>query len=180
MTRKTFDAHLKRLAVLPFPPPTTDTHWDTMQNVPEDVLSAAVTEAAAMFDAFPTPRQLLACVAAVRRRMAQGGLTPDQSTPLPDTIYFDVPNYGRLPIKREWKYHCEDCSDSGWRTYNCGAVTRPKPDTIGVACERTIDHAPHEWVGRCACAESNPEVIRKRERMAAMAAQRVSAKGHVA
>jgi hypothetical protein len=180
MTRDVFEAHLSRLLALPFPPPHTEAHWESLRNVREDVFSAAVSEAAALYDAFPTPRQLLACVAAAERRRAELGPAPDQSAPLDEPVYFEVPNYGKLKITREWKYFCEDCSDSGWRTYNCGAVTRPKPDTIGVACERTIDHAPHEWVGRCACAESNPEVIRKRERMAAMAAQRVSAKGHVA
>jgi hypothetical protein len=30
------------------------------------------------------------------------------------------------------------------------------------ACERRQAHAQHEWVGHCACWESNPDLVRKR------------------
>lgn len=171
VTRQAFDRHMTRLIGLKFPPDSLDTHWDVLAHIDEGILKAAVAEAQGLYDEFPSPRQLLACVASAERRAARLGPQEDRSTPLPEPIYYDVPNYGRIRINREWKYHCEDCSDSGWRNFACGEGLRV--DVPMVACARDVEHPPHQWVTPCSCAESNPEVKRRRDKQAAMAAQRV-------
>ena len=86
---------------------------------------------------------------------------------LAEPFAITVPGAGKIiPVTREWKYYCERCSDSGWASWWCGPEDhRERRPWWSVArCERRGEHAPHEWVGKCACFDSNPALVKRRER----------------
>jgi hypothetical protein len=80
-----------------------------------------------------------------------------------------------LGLKRVWKYYCDECSDTGWFTFWChgearhgeefpAAVRRPWIEMDRPCDRHSKPHGAHEWVAECACASSNPDVQRRRER----------------
>lgn len=68
------------------------------------------------------------------------------------------------PTRQEWRDYCDRCRDTGWWSLQCPAVS----------CGRDFDHAPHEFVQRCACWDSNPALLRTRQRQAQQAAHRTA------
>jgi hypothetical protein len=60
--------------------------------------------------------------------------------------------------------HCHICRDTSWQEYLCeglgtGRGPNPALTAAGVAnrnCERPGSHAPHTFVGPCACRPTNP------------------------
>lgn len=73
------------------------------------------------------------------------------------------------PSGREWRYYCEDCNDLGMRTWWCGEGRR-QPWIEARICERRHAHGGHEWAEPCACRDTNPALVRKREAQARYAA----------
>ena len=161
-----FRGQMRRLMGLRFAPTDLQTHWEALSDVPDGILAEAVSRAQKTRAEFPSPVELRQDCDAVAHlvRVTQDedrgvdleqpvtlGALPD-GTPLP-------------PVKRLWKYYCEDCEDSGMRSFWCGVAVEhvTKPWQIRMACERIKEHGAHEFVARCACWDTNQALIRKRE-----------------
>jgi hypothetical protein len=73
------------------------------------------------------------------------------------------------PRSEPWVYYCEACSDAGKVSHWCGpdGPTRT-PWQDAAFCGRPQDHAPHEWVAPCACADHNPAIQRRKALAAAL------------
>lgn len=173
MTLDFFTAQMDRLSGLKFKPLNLVTHWEALQDVPDDVLEAAVTRAQKARDDFPTPLELRTDADAVAHYVAVLEPPEDRAVALEVPFTVTVPEVGTVvSIQREWKYYCEGCSDSGWESVWCGERTVPmkdappreiaKPWQVSIRCERRSEHGAHEWVRRCACWETNPALVRKR------------------
>jgi len=172
MTRTFFDTQMKRLAGLKFPPAKTDTHWDALRDVDDGLLQLAVTRAQREALDFPAPK-MLRVYAEQARQSTPLPMEPDRATPLAEPYTIQVAARA-LPVTREWKYYCDVCADSGWRSFVCGASTR-QPWLPVMACGRAHqDGYAHEWTDRCPCAATNP-AIRRRQDMAARAGRREEA-----
>lgn len=164
MTFDEFEVHMVRLQGLRFAPATLRTHWEALGDIPDAVLTSAITRAQRTRAYFPTPVELRqdANAEAVRHRPPEEDRGEDLPTPV---------QLGTLPTgtpivqTRVWRYYHEDCSDTGTESLWCGepGPTR-KPWQTLQNCERTKPHDPHEWVRRCTCWESNPALVNKRER----------------
>jgi hypothetical protein len=161
MTDAFFHTQMARLIGLKFVPGDMTTHWEALQDLPEEVLIDAVSRAGRTRVDFPTPHEL--------RQDADMGRTitlpeeEDRTVALdePYTVY--VPHSpAPLHIRREWTYYCTHCSDSGWRSSWCGEQTFKKPWQESELCGLYREHAAHEWVIHCLCYTSNPALVRKR------------------
>jgi hypothetical protein len=173
-----FTAQMRRLAGLKFQPANLDTHWEALHDIPDQLLAAAVGRAQRESDEFPSPMLLKTFADELRSQVIPLPATEDRGIPLPAPIGFTLPDGTVLPITRTWKYYCEDCSDTGWKTWWCGPGQSPaSPWVTRSVCPRTNEHAAHEWASRCACVESNPAVKRKRESEIQMATRRAKARG---
>lgn len=166
MTEVFFHEQMDRLSGLRFAPSDLTTHWEALSDIPQAVLEAAVTRAQLTRSEFPTPvelRQDADVVAHLARPVAP---EDDRSTPLAEPFTIDVPQAGKvISVTREWKYFCDRCDDSGVESLWCGeAGPSIKPWQTRQACERTKLHLPHEWARKCICFESNPALVKKRER----------------
>ena len=165
-----FRRQMARLSGLPFPPASLDTHWEGLKDLQSHDLERGVSVALRTSDRFPTPAE-------VRRYALETappvGSDEDRSAPLPEPIAIEVPHVAKpLTITREWRYYCEDCSDTSWRTLWCGDSEHRPPWVTQRACARTYPHGHHDYAEVCPCAERNPAVLRKRERAAQQAAHR--------
>ena len=95
-----------------------------------------------------------------------------------ETFTHHIPNpFGgkgiTITVDRNWKYNCADCGDHGWLSMWCGGLA-PKEHQFSAACGRRNDHTAHEWAQHCACWFSNPDVVARRERLAAAAVTRTA------
>lgn len=177
MSRTDFDGQMRRLAGLKFPPSTMETHYAVLGNLALDVLKEAVTLAQREVDEFPSPNALLQFAYRVKDRIAP---LPELNRVGEAVKPFDIPlSSGKvLPIRREWHYYCEDCSDSGWASMWCGEPTSyRKPWSMLGKCQREREHLPHEFVIECRCALSNQAILKRKESQARQAAVRTSGKG---
>ena len=166
-----FKAQMRRLVGLKFQPASLDTHWEALRDMPEALLAAAVEKAQRESDEFPSPSVLRAFGDLLRATVLPLPALEDRGKALPVPVVARLPSGGSLPITREWVYYCDDCSDTGWKTWWCGPGQPPGSLWVSV-CQRTNEHEAHWWVGRCACAGSNPAVKRKRESEIQMATKR--------
>ena len=168
-----FKAQMRRLVGLKFQPANLDTHWEALRDMPEALLSAAVERAQRESDEFPSPKVLKMFADQLRSSVVPLPEIEDRGKELLEPLAATLPSGKVLPFKREWIYYCEACSDSGWKMWWCGAgFSTGSPWVSSSVCQRTQEHGPHEWVGRCACAGSNPAVRRKRESERQMATKR--------
>lgn len=169
-----FSVQMDRLAGLRFRPADLTTHWEALRDLPDAVLEAAVTRAQRSRVEFPTPVELRQDADAVAHHARPVEPPEDRSTPLAQPFSITVPEAGTVvSITREWRYYCEDCSDGGWVSRWCGdpVVTLKDGETRTLAkpwqeqrvCDRRGEHFPHEWVERCPCFDTNPELVRKRK-----------------
>lgn len=174
MTRALFDLQMKRLIGLRFAPETLDTHWEGLSDLPDDVLAAAVGRAVRTRADFPTPIELRQDADATRRPT---GNLPDRSVPLdtPVTFTATLPAsdlHVTIPVDRTWNFYCEACGDSGLREYWCGArFPLMLPGLEERSCERKICRRDggsygHAWAEPCACLDWNPEIKRRKDRLA--------------
>jgi hypothetical protein len=174
MTRREFDTQMRRLVGLKWPPATMETHYAVLGNLAVDVLAEGVTLAQREVDNFPSPNALLQFVYLVKNRVEP---LPelDQEGPLTSPFAVPLPGGRVLPIKREWKYYCTDCQDSGWASMWCGEPTAHKAPWMALSqCQRDRDHLPHEFVVVCRCSASNPAIQKRKESQARQAAVRTS------
>ena len=167
-----FKAQMRRLVGLKFQPASLDTHWEALHDMPEALLVAAVAKAQRESDEFPSPSMLKMFADQLRADVIALPQVEDRGVDLPEPLSAALPNGKAIPFTREWVYYCEECSDTGWKTWWCGPELGRKPWTSRSACQRHNEHGSHEWVGRCACAGSNPAVQRKRESEVQMASKR--------
>jgi len=170
MTVQAFKAHMSRLDGLKFAPATMDTHWEALSDLTPEELDAAIGRAVRECEDYPAPKMLRAFVDAYRRDLPVPPEDLSRETPAePRTI---VTPYGdQHTFNREWKYFCEDCSDTGRRSYWCGDAKSTRMPWLTVARCHTINCEKlrrggyeHEWVDRCPCADTNPDVLRKKAR----------------
>ena len=170
---KAFKEQMHRLTGLRFPPADLTTHWEALRDMPEALLSAAVEKAQRESDEFPSPSILRMYANQLRSDVVPLPEVEDRGKDLPEPLAATLPSGKVLPFKREWVYYCAECNDTGWRTWWCGPGQSPASPWVSCSpCQRHQEHGPHEWVGRCACAGSNPAVKRKRESEIQMAAKR--------
>jgi hypothetical protein len=182
--RVDFNAQIKRLAGLRFSPATTDTHWDVLHHVEVDTFARAVSTAQRECSDFPSPAELLAIVARTGPRVGQ---LDDRGKPM-DVPRIIMAGPLRLAITREWTYYCERCSDTGFASWWCNGSSRLPDDDRQIVgalvrraewmesgkCDYDREHLPHEYVSPCACARSNPAVLKAKERAAQQAASRTA------
>jgi hypothetical protein len=172
VTVQAFKSQMSRLDGLKFAPVTLDTHWEALSDLTSVELDAAVTRSARECDEYPSPRMLRAFVDEYRGRVEVPEEDPDRVTAI-EPMTIEIPQVGlKLPVTREWRYYCEDCNDTGVRSYWCGSTPSTRWPWLSLQfCQRRNEHGTHEWAGPCPCAETNPDVQRKRAR-----AQQVSRK----
>jgi len=166
MTRAAFDAQMARMSGLRFPPGDTDTHWEGLQELPDPVLEAAVSRAIRFRVDFPVPAELREDADAVAHYARELPPEDDRGTDLADPVTIGtLPTGTPVTATRLWRFYHEDCGDSGIESLWCGEPgPQRKPWQLQQACERRAAHDSHEWTRRCTCYDSNPALIRKRER----------------
>lgn len=167
MTREWMDAQLGRMVMLRNPPVSTDEYWSIFAPIPERVIAAGVAYAIRTRAFFPAPAELLTDCDTARPR------TMDAPEPRisGNTFTATIRNpFGGadlvVTVDNEWEYFCDPCSDIGTRTFWCGAADdagRKPWQAIG-QCGRKFEHGSHEFAERCSCWETNPVLVRKRER----------------
>jgi hypothetical protein len=170
MTFAAFTRTMDRLDGLKFKPANLQTHWEALSDLDDAELVAAVERAQRECDEFPAPKMLRAFVDEYRRDLPVPPEDLSRETPAePRTI---VTPYGEShTFSREWKYFCEDCSDTGRRSYWCGDAPSTRMPWLKVARCHTVNCEKlrrggyeHEWVDRCPCADTNPDVLRRKAR----------------
>lgn len=175
MTFAELSSELDRLHGLPFPPSDYQTHWEGLRDMPKDALARAVGKAARACERFPAPAELRALADSQRPTLA---VVPRPTTVLAEPVVFADP---RLPapitIDREWRYYCDDCSDTGRESVWCdrhegSSVTKKPWHRVEQCSMEACRYYPHEWVRRCGCWYTNPALTRKRLDQAKYAEQR--------
>ena len=161
MTEPFFYAQMARLVGLKFVPGDMTTHWEALRDLPDEVLTAAVTVAGRTRVEFPTPHELRQDADMGRIRVLAE--EEDRSVLLEMPYVVEVP-YATAPVRiqREWIYYCERCRDTGQESFWCGVETHRKPWHRAALCGLHRAHNAHEWVEHCPCYDSNPALIRKR------------------
>lgn len=159
---------LLRLMTLKGMPEDTTEYFPALSDIPELVFTEAVSHALKSRAWFPVPAELrIDCdVAASQFRSAVGARAPQVMELVGGGRAVTIANpFGgpplELTIDRVWKFDCEACADSGWRSRQCPADP----------CGRRHDHAPHEFVEPCACREWNPTIRRRNDAMGATYSQ---------
>jgi hypothetical protein len=162
MTPEHCQVQIDRLRVLKGQPADTFEYFGALEDLPDDRFTAAVSHALKTRMWFPTPAELRADCDAVHvatpmpreesriEALVGGGREVVIVNPLNPSQQI------RVKVHRVWKFDCDDCEDSGWRSRQCPAEP----------CGRRHDHAPHEWVERCACIDWNPTIRRRKDAMA--------------
>lgn len=175
MTLAFFKDEMARMNGLRFVPSSLDTHWEGLSELPDDVLHRAVGRAVRTRDEFPTPRQLREDADAVGAPIRP---EEDRSVPLPEPVDLGaLPTGYRIRATHDWTYTCDDCNDSGVRSFWCGREPSERYPWMSVAecalpnCRKT--KYAHEWATACHCAEYNPVVKARKERNAHYAETRM-------
>jgi hypothetical protein len=161
MTFAAFMQTMDRLSGLKFRPASLQTHWEALSDLGAAELNAAIERAQRECDEFPSPKMLRAFVALSAPRI---GPDEDRSRPIAQPIVIEFPQAGlKLPVNRDWTFYCNTCEDTGWASFQCSG---------NASCGRDTEHYAHEYVKHCACWDSNPAVLKKRQRSAQQAATR--------
>lgn len=159
-----FRDQMKRLMGLKFAPADLSTHWGALADLSHAELDAAVSRAQRECDEFPSPRLLRTFVDEYRSRPEIAEEDDSRAAAIPPRT-IEMPDGSRLTFTREWKCYCDQCGDTGVRAFWCGDRPSAQQPWIPVArCERRRHHGAHEWVEACPCADSNPDVQRRRAR----------------
>jgi len=173
MTQEEFKREIQRMVGLRFYPASMVGHWEVVRDrLPLSVLSAAVERALMTRTDFPTPVELLQDADAVKHYARPTTKDEDRGVELREPLEFTAPELSRpIRVTREWKYYCEECSDSGWASFWCGRDSTRSPWNKTRRCERHGEHGEHDYAAKCACWAINPALIRKRENQGRYAAQ---------
>ena len=166
MTRELFDAQMGRLIVLRGWPDSVDEHFSALNDIPEDVFTAAVDQALKTRTWFPVPAELRADADVVRRAVY---VPPPADEPPPEGEWVEHViscQFGSITVRvnRDWSYYCDTCGDWGQASRWCGDPTasQRKPWYEIRTCDRRGPHFPHEWVEPCVCREWNPTIKRRK------------------
>lgn len=168
MTRSNFDLQMQRMVPLKAMPGDTDAYWEALQDIPDDVLIAAVGHALKTRAWFPTPAELRLDADVVRRREPLPAAPRPKVVSLEGATYVEIHNpLGgeplRLAVTRDWRRDCEACDDTGWAAFWCGPdMTDRYPWLRLRKCDREDEHYPHEWVLVCGCIPSNHTIQRRK------------------
>jgi hypothetical protein len=165
-----FVGAMKRLMGLKFAPTELTTHWEALRDLTPVELDVAVARAAKECLEFPAPRMLRMFVEEWRVRQPIPDEDLSREVPVdPRTI--TTPDGHHYTFTREWKYFCDECSDTGRRSYWCGDGPAERMPWLSVArchavnCEKLRRGGyGHEWVNDCPCAATNPDVLRRKAR----------------
>ncbi len=173
LTRKTFADGMTLMNGLKYAPTNWGGHWAVFEGrVPLEVFRKGIQRALMTRTDFPSPAELLQDCDAVKHLAQPARQEEDRGTDLAEPKVYEVPHHKPISVTREWKYYCERCSDGGWASWWCGNTAPARsPWSAPSDCGKRADHSPHEWVGKCACYDSNPALIRKRENQGKFAAQ---------
>lgn len=160
-----FEQQMNRLEPLGRPSEgAMDGYFDALKDIPADVFDAAITHALKTRAWFPKPAELRVDADKVAASVRPVVDEDVREVPLAQPFTISIPEAGTIvSVTREWKYYCDRCSDCGWASWWCGSTTVARPWYERSKCQRHGDHDPHEWVGRCACYETNPALVRRRE-----------------
>lgn len=169
MTREFMDTQLGRLVPLRGMPGDSESYWDALSDIPEDVFRAGVAHALRSRTWFPTPAELRADCDMARTHHRPEPLEPSV-VDLSEARIVEIPNpFGGKPLRirvtKEWRHDCETCRDTGWSSRQC-------PETH---CGRRFEHGPHEFVEQCSCIEWNPTIRRRKEASVKYAADKAVA-----
>lgn len=180
MTYAAFTTTMDRLAGLKFRPTSLQTHWEALSDLADVEIVAAIERAQRECEDFPAPKMLRMFVDEYRRDLP----VPDEdlSREIPAELRTITTPYGDThTFNREWKYFCEDCSDTGRRSYWCGDAPSARMPWLTVARCHTVNCKKlqpsgyaHEWVDRCPCADTNPDVLRKKAQAAQVTRKQAS------
>jgi hypothetical protein len=172
MNEMFFRIQMARLSGLKFAPTNFATHWEALNALPDDVLTAAVTRAQKTRAEFPSPLELLQDADQVAVRTWEPD--PDHASDLAEPVVLNIPHVVKpLVITREWRNDCDECGDTGWRELWCGAeMPYALPTMERRDCgRRHDDNYGHGWAERCPCEAWNPTIRRRKERGAKYAAR---------
>lgn len=159
MTPEHCENQLRRLGVLRGIPDDVIEYFAALEDVPDERFTAAVDHALKTRQWFPTPAELRADCDAVGGRVLAFSPPGSRFEAVIGGGYeasFRNPFTGKtltVKVDRIWKFDCDDCEDTGWRSRQCPAE----------ACGRRHAHASHEWVERCQCLDWNPTLRRRKE-----------------
>lgn len=169
MTRAFFEAQMARMTGLRFVPADLETHWEGLQDLPEGVLEAAVSRAVKVRIDFPVPQELRQDADIVAQRLTREP-DEDRGVDLAEPVTIGTLPTGTPVVQRRvWRFYCNRCDDSGWEWLWCGdpmmlGDLECDPFRVRMRCERCGDHRAHSWARRCACWDTNPALVKKRER----------------
>lgn len=169
MTWDFFEAQMARLRGLRWPPGDLQTHWDGLRELPEAVLEAAVARATKTRVDFPTPHEVREDADIVAHLVTREP-DEDRGEDLPEPVELGtLPDGTKIPpARRLWRFYCETCADTGLRSWWCGEVASARYPWMPVrrcdmtGCRKT--QYDHEFVERCACYDTNPALVKQRER----------------
>jgi hypothetical protein len=169
VTRDDFAEQMRRMNGLRFAPADLGTHWAGLGDLPLDVLTRAVERSIRTRSEFPTPSEVRQDADLSRPTLAPTTAEPED-TRLSEPVQVAVAASHLAPehtivITHAHAYQCEMCSDTGWETHWCGG-TPPRPWLRLYRCSRGGTHQDHEWTAACACAATNPALVRRRDRAA--------------
>jgi hypothetical protein len=169
---------MERLTSLRFPPAELENHWEALQDIPDELFTAAVSHAQRTRVDHPTAAELRADTDAVVRRTTPQAVHPtSRLVPVEGSIQVEIKNpFGGksifVHVTEEPAYCCTECDDTGMVSYWCGkAESKYMPWLYRRRCDRRHTHSDHDWAGPCPCADTNPSIQRKRAAVAAKYAQ---------
>jgi hypothetical protein len=173
VTREEMDTQFQRLVVLKGMPGDTEAYWDALQDMPLDVLTAAVGHSLKTRAWWPTPAEIRLDADAARPQRPIYEPPTSYRVPLDGAVKHIIANpFGGQPIEvfvtQDLYRHCEACEDSGWMKCWCGEAENVRwPWMVRRHCGRREEHGSHDWATRCVCEETNPVIIRRKEMHAA-------------
>lgn len=179
MTPGVFQSQIERLRPLRFCPADFSAHWEALQDIPDELFTAAVSHAQRTRVEFPTPAELRADTDAVARRNARPQAVHPTSrlVPIEGTKPVTIQNpFGGAPITvqiaHEPDYDCTECDDTGMVKYWCGESQSTRwPWLYRRHCGRSQTHGDHDWAGPCPCVSTNPTIQRRKAAQASRYAQ---------
>lgn len=169
MTRDELDRELGRMVVLKGMPGDSDVYWDALRDIPLDAIRAAVQHAVKTRAWFPTPAEVRHDCDAARPPRAVMVPPTSRLVPRDGTRTEIIRNpFGGAPITvqvtQEYVPHCDRCGDTGMVKFWCGRVVSTRWPWLSVQrCQRRNEHGEHDWAGPCACVDTNPVIVRRKE-----------------
>lgn len=177
MTGEQIATILSPLVALRYAPSDLAGHQRALVDMDADDLAAAVEHALRTRVAFPAPAELRTDADLMRSRRLVVEQPEDRGIALPEPVLLGhLPNGTPVNASAVYRYFCEACSDMGWISLWCGAFApHHKPWQALGHCGRFGVHGNHEYVVHCACFDSNPKLVRDRERQRKYAADAAKA-----